>query len=132
MSRHPSITALCRGHLFAPHLQQGDEVLYVTFKDFYGQSFKHRRIVAHLKVLKRFESHTDAAQWYTSQGENLPSNCIVSGTQPLPLSHTTRGASNCAPGCGSAAATLKQWNAHSRNVRPATQSSLFAPLSGQN
>ena len=111
-SQHPSITALCRRSLFAPHLKEGDEVLYLTVKDFYGKTFKHRRVVALLKVLKRFESHPDAARWYAAQGEKLPSNCMVPGNPPLPLTHTTRGASNCAPGCGSATATLKQWNAH--------------------
>jgi hypothetical protein len=111
-STYPSITALCRRELFAPHLKEGDKVLYLTIKDFYGQTFKHRRVVALLKVLKRFESHSDAARWYAAQGENLPSNCMVPGNPPLPLTHTSRGASSCAPGCGSAAATLKQWNTH--------------------
>ena len=37
---------------------------------------------------------------------------MVTGNPPLPLSHTSRGASNCAPSCVSAAATLKQWNEH--------------------
>jgi hypothetical protein len=81
-SQHPSITALCRRSLFAPHLKEGDEVLYLTVKDFYGKTFKHRRVVAVLKVLKRFDSQSDAARWYAAQGENLPSNCMVLGNPP--------------------------------------------------
>jgi len=108
----PSITALCRGDLFAPHLKEGDEVVYITTKDFYGGAFRHWRIVARLEILKRFDSHPDAAAWYRGKVGKLPGNCMVAGNPPLPLSHTTRGASNCAPGCGSIAATLKQWNEH--------------------
>jgi len=108
----PSISALCRGELFAPHLKEGDEIVYITTKDFYGEAFRHWRIVARLKVLKRFDSHPDAATWYRGQIGKVPSNCMVAGNSPLPLSHTSRGPSICAPGCGSAAATLKQWNAH--------------------
>ena len=108
----PSISALCRGELFAPHLKEGDEIVYITTKDFYGEAFRHWRIVARLKVLKRFASHPDAATWYRGQIGKVPSNCMVAGNPPLPLSRTSRGASNCAPGCGSVAATLKQWNEH--------------------
>jgi hypothetical protein len=60
----PSISALCRGELFAPHLNEGDEIVYITTKDFYGEAFRHWRVVAGLKVLKRFASHPDAATWY--------------------------------------------------------------------
>lgn len=108
----PSISALCRGELFAPHLKEGDEITYITTKDFYGEAFRHWRIVARLKVLKRFDSHPDAAKWYRVQIRKVPNNCMVAGNPPLPLSHTSRRASNCAPGCGSATATLNQWNAH--------------------
>jgi hypothetical protein len=111
-AKYPSISALCRGRLFAPHLQEGDEVAYITAKGRYGEEFWHWRIVARLKVFKRFESHLEAADWYLKNVGELPSNCMVYGNPPLPLSQTTRGASNCAKGCGSAAATLKQWNKH--------------------
>ncbi len=67
----PSISALCRGELFAPHLREGDEVVYITTKDFYGKDFRHWRIVARLKVLKRLKSHPDAAAWY--HGKNRKS-----------------------------------------------------------
>src|SRR4051812_12314442 len=56
----PAITALCRGELFAPYLKEGDEVIYITTKNFYGESFRHWRIVARLRILKRFESHAIA------------------------------------------------------------------------
>lgn len=108
----PSITALCRGDLFAPQLKEGDEVVYITTKDFYGQTFKHWRIVARLKILKRFDSHPEAEAWYRAQIGKLPGNCMVADNPPLALSHTLSGDSICAPGCGSAAATLKQWNNH--------------------
>jgi len=109
----PSISALCRGESFAPHLKEGDEIVYITTKDFYGETFRDWRIVARFKILKRFNSHADAAAlWYRRRIGKVPSNCMVAGNLPLPLSHTSRGASNCAPGCGSAAATLKQWNNH--------------------
>lgn len=108
----PSISALCRGELFAPNLQAGDEVVYITTKDFYGEALKHWRVVARLKILKRFDSHIEAATWYRGKVGTLPNNCMVAGNPPLPLSHTTRGGTNCATGCGSIAATLKQWNEH--------------------
>jgi hypothetical protein len=108
----PSVTTLCRGSLFAPHLKKGDEIVYITTKDRYGEEFWHWRIVARLKIIKRFDSHSDAAAWYRGKVGRVPSNCMVVGNPPLPLDHTSRGASNCAPDCGSAAATLKQWNEH--------------------
>lgn len=106
----PSISALCRGELFAPYLREEDEVVYITTKDFYGKDFRHWRIVARLKVLKRLKSHPDAAAWYQANIGKVPSNCMVPSNPPLPLSHTLRSASNCAPGCGATAATLNQWN----------------------
>ena len=106
----PSISAICRGKLFAPYLEEGDEIVYITTKGMYGETFEHRRIVARLKIFKRFPSHRDAAMWYRGKIGKVPSNCMVPGNPPFPLSHTTRGNGHCAPGCGSAAASLKQWN----------------------
>jgi hypothetical protein len=108
----PSISALCRGELFAPHLKEGDEVVYITTKNHYGEPFGHWRIVARLKIFKRFNTHPEAAAWYRGNVGKLPSNCMIAGNPPLPLDRTSRGTSNCASGCGSAAATLKQWNDH--------------------
>jgi len=52
--KFPSISALCRGKLFAPHLMEGDEVVYITTRGRYGETFKHWRVVARLKIFKRF------------------------------------------------------------------------------
>ena len=111
-SKFPSITALCRGALFAPKLSVGDEVIYITFKNFYRQPSKHWRIVARLRVHRRFESHQHAAQWYRNNVVSLPSNCMVAGNPPKPLSQTLRAESSCGPGCSGSAATLKEWNDH--------------------
>jgi hypothetical protein len=113
--KFPSITALCRGNLFAPHLQKGTEVVYITTKNFYGKPYKHWRIVARLKVHKRFDSHSDAAAWYQKKCGALPNNCMVPGNDPLPLNQTSCGASNCARGCGGAAAALQQLDKHYQN-----------------
>jgi hypothetical protein len=110
--KFPSISALCRGELFAPHLREGDEVVYITTKDFYGEAFNHWRVVARLKIFKRFNSHKEAAVWYRAKVGSVPSNCMVPGNPPLSLDQTSRGASNCAPGCGNAVASLGKWNEH--------------------
>jgi hypothetical protein len=109
-SRFPSISALCRAELFVPRLEVGDDVVYITLKSEYGTAFRHWRIVARLKVFKRFESHPDAASWYRGEGMSLPSNCMVPGNEPMALERTSRGQSACAPGCGSPTASLKEWN----------------------
>lgn len=111
-SEFPSISALCRGKLFAPRLEEGDEIVYITIKNRYGETSKHWRIVAHLKIFKCFDTHLKAAEWYREKVGKLPSNCMVAGNPPIPLYRTLHGASYCAPGCGSAAATLKQRNEH--------------------
>jgi len=86
-SLYPSISALCRGRFFAPRLYEGDTVVYMTVKEEYpGQQEPHRRLVTVLDVLKRFESHADAARWNRGQNLPLPSNCMTSGNLPLPLS----------------------------------------------
>ena len=108
----PSISALCRGRIFAPRLKEGDEIVYITTKGFYGKEFKHWCIVARLKVLKRFDSHQDAAVWYQGKSRELPSNCMIAGNPPIPLNQTSRGVSRCPPRCGNRATTLKKWNAH--------------------
>jgi len=87
-SRFPSISALCRFTKFAPRLQVGDTVVYITHKGRYFQTKSHWRLVGILKVLERFESHAAAAQWYKERSIPLPSNCIVSENPPLPLEKT--------------------------------------------
>ena len=89
MSTHPSISALCRVKKFAPRLHEGDLAVYITCKGSYqGIKPGHWRFVAILEVFKRFESHTDAALWYTSQGITLPRNCMVKDNSPLAIEMT--------------------------------------------
>lgn len=85
-STFPSISALCRGRAFAPRLKEGDGIIYLTVKSEYPPvQFQHWRIVALLRVKRRFESHRDAASWYREQGVPLPSNCLVEGNNCLPF-----------------------------------------------
>lgn len=86
----PSISCLCRTNKFAPRLQAGDLVAYMTCKAKYGSDRSHRRMIAALRVDLLFESHVDAAMWYRSQSLPLPSNCMVMGNGPCPLDHSHR------------------------------------------
>ena len=64
----PAITASSRGRNFAPRLRPGDTVVYTTTKGRWGEvRFPHWRLVAVLEVAERFETHTDAADWYRAQ-----------------------------------------------------------------
>jgi hypothetical protein len=90
-SAFPSITATCRAGNFAPHLQERDTVAYITVKGRYLDDREAGwRLVAVLRVVHRFESHAEAASWYKSKGQPLPSNCLVRGNQPKPLRLTNR------------------------------------------
>src|SRR5262249_35923590 len=85
----PSISALCRGPKFAPRLYAGDCVVYITVKDSYSPvTFGHWRLIAMLRIINRFESHTEAAVWYRENGLSLPSNCIVDGNSCFPYDMT--------------------------------------------
>ncbi len=85
----PSITALCRGRNFAPRLNVGDGIAYITKSGFYeGLDERHHRLTAMLEVIHRFESHEDAEKWYREQNTVLPSNCMVDGNGPLPMDKT--------------------------------------------
>ena len=89
-SKFPSITTLCRGSNFAPRLNETDIVVYMTVKRRYpGYKSKHRRLTAILKVIKRFESHRLAANWYQDNGLRVPSNCMVEANPPLELDKTS-------------------------------------------
>jgi hypothetical protein len=88
-SPFPSISALCRGAMFAPRLRVGDTIVYMTVKGRYEpERFSHWRLVAMLRVVRRFESHEDAAAWYLNNGVAVPSNCLVEGNNPLPYDMT--------------------------------------------
>jgi hypothetical protein len=85
----PTITALCRGHMFAPRLREGDRVAYVTKLGCYEpRQPAHRRLTALLSVDRRFENHGEAAQWFEKQSLPIPRNCIVPATSPLSLDQT--------------------------------------------
>jgi len=90
-SPFPSITATCRAGKFAPRLVVGDRVAYLTVKGQYlDERQAHWRLVAVLRVVRRFESHPQAAAWYADQGLPLPSNCLVEGNAPKPFELTNR------------------------------------------
>src|SRR6266446_771339 len=75
-SRFPSITAACRGRNFAPRLQIGDRIAYLTVRGKYLSDHESGwRLVAVLKVIQRFPSHVTAASWYAGNKQALPSNC---------------------------------------------------------
>jgi hypothetical protein len=75
--------------MFAPRLQVGDSVVYMTVKGSYeAELIRHWRLVAILRVSERFESHKQAAVWYQDSGLPLPSNCMVEGNNPLPYDMT--------------------------------------------
>ena len=82
-SPFPSITATCRAGKFAPRLVVGDRVAYLTVKGQYlEQRQPHWRLVAVLRVVRRFDSHPQAAAWYAGQALPLRSNCLVEGNAP--------------------------------------------------
>jgi hypothetical protein len=83
-SRFPSISALCRGTLFAPKLRIDDVAVYMTKK------IGGRWLPAILQVIERFETHEDAAEWYAGRGLPTPSNCMVAGNPPIPIDQTSQ------------------------------------------
>jgi len=85
---HPSISALCRNRRFAPRLQIGDSVAYISIANRYNRPEQHWRLVALLQVLHRFETHEDAERWYREHEPRLPGNCMVPGNPPLALTQT--------------------------------------------
>jgi hypothetical protein len=72
----------------------------------YGAKGKRRHLVAILTVIKRFESHDAAAEWYRRMGLPVPSNCMVTGNRPEPLRRTMGAPGSCACGAG----TLAAWD----------------------
>jgi hypothetical protein len=49
-----------------------------------------RRLVAILQIEKTWSTHKEAALWYGQQKLPLPRNCMIRGTEPLPLDYTDR------------------------------------------
>jgi hypothetical protein len=116
----PSITCLCRAGLFAPRLQIGDVVVYMTHKHKYGPESPHRRLTAVIRVARLFDSHIDAADWYRSNGMPLPSNCMVEGNAAHPVSHshqrTKQRCGGCVDACGWDAGYQRRAALHPRVV----------------
>lgn len=88
-SNAPSISALCRSTKFAPRLWPSDRVAYITNQSIYGGEAGWA-LVALLSIVKRFESHDAAAEWYRANGFTVPSNCIVPGNAPQPYHLTNQ------------------------------------------
>jgi hypothetical protein len=88
-SAFPSITATCRAGNFAPRLQIGDRIAYLTVKGKYpGNREPGWRLDAVQRDIQRLSSHSEAASWYERQGQPLPSNCLVEGNPPKPFDLT--------------------------------------------
>jgi len=84
-SPYPGISAICRAGNFAPRLQEGDIVVYITVKGRHLSINKdHWCLVSILRVIKRCPSHEEAAAWYRERGLPVPNNCMVESTDPLP------------------------------------------------
>jgi hypothetical protein len=85
-SPFPSITSLCRGANFAPHIDIGDIIIYITCQGSYFNELAepHWRLTAILHVYRTFPTHTQAAEWYRSRHLPIPGNCMVWGNPPLP------------------------------------------------
>jgi hypothetical protein len=84
--KFPSISSLCRGRNFAPRLNEGDSVIYITRKGNYGS--KHYKLTTILEVIKEFENHEKAASWYKDNDKRIPSNCMVEGNNPIDTAKT--------------------------------------------
>ncbi len=81
----PGVSSICRAGKFAPRLEEGDILVYITVRGNYFSTRKsHWRLVAILRVVKKCWSHEEAAEWYGARGLRVPSNCIVEGSDPLP------------------------------------------------
>ncbi len=86
---YPSISSLCRGKNFAPRLEVGDIVIYLTKKGTYdGLKPSHYRLTAILSVMEVFDNHSDAAEWYMKNDIRIPSNCMVKGNKPVHAAKT--------------------------------------------
>lgn len=88
-SPYPGISSICRGSKFAPRLKIGDMVVYITVKRPYQRIRPaHWRLVTILEVIEQCLNHAEAAEWYRSKGLQVPTNCVVEGSNPLPLDRT--------------------------------------------
>lgn len=79
----PCITGLCRPG-FAEKLNIEDVIIYVTNKKGIGS----RKVVAILEVIRTFENHRQAADWYINENKKIPNNLMVKETTPFDLNKT--------------------------------------------
>jgi hypothetical protein len=79
----PCITGLCRPG-FVEKLNAGDIVVYVTNKKGIGI----RKVIAVLEVIRSFENHRQAADWYLIENKTIPNNIMVEETKPFDLDKT--------------------------------------------
>lgn len=105
----PSISCLCRAGKFAPRLETGDVVAYLTKKAKFKTKVRHRRLTAVLQVHEVCESHKAAAKWYRKHNYALPSNCMVAGNMANSLDRSHRHWSGGA--CVSEKQTHQEWDA---------------------
>lgn len=90
-----TISSICRGSNFAPRLNTGDIVVYLTKKRRYGDDAEtSMRLTAVLEVVRKFDSHEDAAAWLIGEGRTPPSNCLVEGNDDL----DAEACAPCSPG----------------------------------
>lgn len=82
---NPVITCLCRAGRFAPRLDEGDHVVYLTVKEAGPQ-----RLVAVLVVERLFPSHERAAEWFRERDMPLPVNLMVPGNPARPIDQSVR------------------------------------------
>ena len=79
-----TISSICRGRNFAPRLKTGDVVVYLTKKRRYDRDAEpSMRLTAVLEVVRKFDSHEDAAAWLVGEGRTPPPNCLVAGNDGL-------------------------------------------------
>jgi len=79
-----TISSICRGRNFAPRLEIGDVVVYLTTKAHHADDTeKSIRLPAVLEVVQMHPSHEAAAKWLIGRELPLPPNCVVSGNDGL-------------------------------------------------
>ena len=84
----PSISALCRGGIFAPHLRINDIVMYITVGGTFRPFKDGHHLVAILQVEQVFENHRLGEIAYAAAGLPIPRNCMVDNNPPLEFSMT--------------------------------------------
>ena len=85
----PSISALCRQGIFAPHLRHNDVVVYMTVGGKYqNHSVVHHRIVSILLVEHVYPTHQDGEIGYQALNVPTPSNCMVPSNLPFDFDKT--------------------------------------------